>query len=69
MGVSTLAAGTVTVANTSVTANTRVATFRQAAGGTLGHLSATVNAGVGFTVNSSSATDTSTIAWVLFEPA
>ncbi|WP_309049289.1 glycosyl hydrolase family 28-related protein [Streptomyces sp.] len=69
MGVATLAAGTVTVANTSVTATTRVAVFRQAAGGTLGHLSATVNAGVGFTITSNSATDTSTVAWLLLEPA
>jgi hypothetical protein len=69
MGVATLAAGTVTVANTSVTANTRVATFRQAAGGTLGQLSVTKNAGVGFTITSSSNTDTSVVAWVLFEPA
>ncbi|PAK25783.1 hypothetical protein CJD44_14220 [Streptomyces sp. alain-838] len=69
MGVSTLAAGTVTVANTSVTANTRVAPFRQAAGGTPGHLSATADPGVGFTITSSSATDTSTVAWVLFEPS
>ncbi|MGA5076262.1 glycosyl hydrolase family 28-related protein [Streptomyces griseoincarnatus] len=69
MGVATLAAGTVTVANTSVTATTRVAVFRQAAGGTLGHLSATADPGVGFTVDSSSAADTSTVAWVLVEPA
>lgn len=69
MDVATLAAGTVTVANTSVTATTRVATFRQAAGGTLGHLSATVDPGVGITITSSSGTDTSTVAWVLFEPA
>ncbi|WP_399142146.1 glycosyl hydrolase family 28-related protein [Streptomyces sp. NBUA17] len=69
MGTSTLAAGTVTVANTSVTANTRVLPFRQAAGGTLGHLSVTKNAGVGFTITSSSNTDTSAVAWVLLEPA
>lgn len=69
MGVATLAAGTVTVANTSVTATTRVALFRQAAGGALGHLSATKTAGTNFTITSSSATDTSTVAWVLFEPA
>ncbi|MFE2046803.1 right-handed parallel beta-helix repeat-containing protein, partial [Streptomyces sp. NPDC059477] len=69
MGVSTLVGGTVTVANTSVTANTRVTTFRQAAGGTLGHLSATKAAGTSFTITSSSNTDTSTVAWVLYEPA
>jgi hypothetical protein len=69
MGVSTLAAGTVTVANTSVTANTRVATFRQAPGGALGHLSATKVAGTSFTITSSSNTDTSVVGWVLYEPA
>ncbi|MFH9816132.1 glycosyl hydrolase family 28-related protein [Streptomyces sp. NPDC017230] len=69
MGVATLVGGTVTVANTSVTAGTRVAAFRQAVGGTPGHLSATVDPGVGFTLTSSSATDTSVVAWVLFEPA
>ncbi|WP_031039929.1 glycosyl hydrolase family 28-related protein [Streptomyces sp. NRRL F-5650] len=69
MGIATLAAGTVTVANTSVTANTRVATFRQAAGGTLGHLSTTKVAGTSFTITSSSNTDTSVVGWVLYEPA
>jgi hypothetical protein len=69
MNVATLVAGTVTVANTSVTATTRVATFRQAAGGTLGHLSTTKINGTSFTITSSSNTDTSTVAWVLFEAA
>ncbi|MET9304999.1 glycosyl hydrolase family 28-related protein [Streptomyces cellulosae] len=69
MGVATLAAGTVTVANTSVTADSRVVVVRQEAGGTLGHLSVTKTAGASFTVDSSSATDTSTVAWVLLEPA
>jgi hypothetical protein len=68
MGLATLAAGTVTVANTSVTANTRVAAFRQAPGGTLGHLSVTTTPGTGFTLTSSSA-ETSAVAWVLFEAA
>lgn len=69
MGVATLVAGTVTVANTSVSANTRVATFRQAAGGTLGHLSTSKVNGTSFTIASSSNSDTSTVAWVLFEAA
>jgi hypothetical protein len=69
MGVATLAAGTVTVANTSITANTRIVPVRQAAGGTLGHLSITKNAGVGFTITSSSNADTSTVLWILFEPS
>ncbi|MFJ9982575.1 glycosyl hydrolase family 28-related protein [Streptomyces globisporus] len=69
MGVSTLVGGTVTVPNTSVTATTRIAVFRQAAGGTLGHLSATKTPGTSFTITSSAAADTSVVAWVLFEPA
>jgi hypothetical protein len=69
MGTSTLAAGTVVVANTSITANTRVFCNRTTTGGTPGHLSIVLNAGVGFTINSSSGTDTSTVAWLLMEPA
>ncbi|MEW2570507.1 glycosyl hydrolase family 28-related protein [Streptomyces sp. NPDC047070] len=69
MGVATLVGGTVTVANTSVTATTRIAVFRQAAGGTLGHLSATRTAATSITITSSSATETSVVAWVLYEPA
>ncbi|MEU2740212.1 glycosyl hydrolase family 28-related protein [Streptomyces sp. NPDC007095] len=68
MGVATLAAGTVTVANTSITANTRVVPIRQTLGGTPGHLSVTKNPGVGFTVTSSSP-ETSSVLYVLFEPA
>lgn len=69
MGEATLVAGTVTVANTSVTATTRVAAFRQEPGGTLGELSVTKDPGVGFTIDSDSATETSDVAWVLFETA
>lgn len=68
MGVATLAAGTVTVANTSVTANTRVFLTVQTAGGTQGFLSTTRVAGTSFTINSTSATETSTVAWLLVEP-
>ena len=69
MGTSTLTAGSVVVANTSITASSRVFLSRMALGGTAGHLSVTLNAGVGFTITSSSGTDTSTIAWQLLEPA
>jgi hypothetical protein len=69
MGVATLAAGTVTVPNTSVTATTRVILSRQAAAGTLGQLSFTVAAGTSITINSSSNTETSTVMWMLVEPA
>lgn len=68
-GTATLVAGTVTVSNTSVTASTRIHLTRAATGGTVGHLSYTVSAGVSFTISSSSGTDTSTINWLLVEPA
>ncbi|MBX9392276.1 hypothetical protein K4749_01345 [Streptomyces sp. TRM72054] len=69
MGVATLVAGTVTVSNTSVTANTRIILSRSTTGGTTGDLSYTVSAGTSFTINSSSGTDTSTVVWLLTEPA
>jgi hypothetical protein len=69
MGTSTLVGGSVVVSNTSITANTRVFTSRMALGGTAGHLSVALNAGVGFTITSSSGTDTSVVAWMLVEPA
>lgn len=69
MGTAILSGGTVTVSNTTVTANSRIFTSRQATGGTLGHLSiGTIVAGTSFVINSSSGTDTSTIAWILIEP-
>lgn len=67
-GTATLAAGTVTVNNANITANTLVLVARQAPGGALGHLSVARVAGTSFTINSSSATDTSTIAYLLVEP-
>lgn len=69
MGQATLVAGTVTVANETVTANTRIFLTRQVADGTLGHLSVgTVTAGTSFVIDSSDASDTSTINWLLIEP-
>lgn len=70
MGVATLAAGTVTVANTSVTATTRIFLTSQADGGTPGWLRVSARtAATSFTITSSSATDTSTVAWFMAEPA
>lgn len=70
MGVNNLVAGTVTVSNTSVTANTRILTTRQTLGGIPGGLSiGTVTPGTSFVINSSNATDTSAILWVLIEPS
>jgi hypothetical protein len=69
MGTATLVAGTVTVNNTSVTATTRIFISRSTTGGTVGTLSTTQIASTSFTINSSSATDTSTVNWLLIEPA
>lgn len=69
MGAAVLVAGTATVANTSVTANTRIFLTSQVDGGTPGFVRvSTRSAGVSFTITSSIA-DTSTIAWLLIEPA
>ena len=68
-GTAILVGGTKTVANTSVTANSRIDHWRQVAGGTLGHLSVgTIVAGTSFVINSSSNLDTSTIGYQIFEP-
>ena len=69
MGTAVLVGGTVTISNTSVTANTLVFLSRKTTGGTPGFSSYTVSAGSGFTINSSSGADTSTYSYVLFEPA
>lgn len=69
MGVSTLVAGTVTVANTSVTANSRIFLTCQTPGGTPGFLRVSARtAGTSFTILSSSNTDTSAVGWFMVEP-
>lgn len=69
-GTATLAAGTVTVANTSVTANSRIIVGMATPGGTVGApFVSSVTAGTGFTIKSTSSTDTSTVAYEIFEPA
>lgn len=68
-GVATLSAGTVTPTATTVTANTRIFLTSQADGGTPGWLRVTARSvGANFTITSSSATDTSTVAFLLVEP-
>lgn len=67
IGTATLAAGTVTVANTSVGANTKIFLTRATTGGTVGDLSYTQINGTSFTINSTSATETSTVNWMLVE--
>ena len=67
-GVATLVAGTVTVANTSVTANSRIFPAAQD-GNTVGALRITKTAGTGFTITSSNAADSGVVAYQIFEPA
>lgn len=63
-GSATLVAGTVTVANTLVTASDRIKITKRTAGGTEGHprISA-ITAATSFVITSSSGTDTSTFEW------
>lgn len=68
MGVATLVAGTILVNNNLVTANTRIFLTVQTPGGTQGFLSVSRSAGTSFTINSTSLTETSTVAWLLIEP-
>jgi hypothetical protein len=68
-GTAVLVAGTVTVADTAVTASSRIFLTGQADGGTPGFLRVSARiAGKSFTITSSSATDTSTVAYEIFEP-
>ncbi len=68
-GTGTLTAGTVVVANTSVTANSRILLTAQTVGGTAGALAVTARtAATSFTVTSSNVADTSTFAYEIFEP-
>lgn len=70
MGVATLVAGTVTVSTTAVTASSRIFLCIQALAGGVGQLSvANVVAGTSFDINSTDGADTSTIAWLIVEPA
>lgn len=66
-GNATLVGGTLTVANTSVTANTLVMLSPKTVGGAIGTYTYTLSAGASFTINSSSGTDTSVISYFLIE--
>lgn len=68
-GVATLVGGTVTVSDSTVTANSRIFPSSQVDGGTPGWLRISGRtASTSFTITSSSGTDTSTVAWLLVEP-
>lgn len=71
MGTAVLVAGTVVVSTTAVTANSRIFLTSNADGGTPAsavRVSART-AGTNFTITSPNALDTSTIAWIIFEPS
>jgi len=69
-GTAVLVAGTVVVANTSVTATSRIFLTAQSVSGTAGALAVTARtAGTSFTITSTNAADTSTVAYQIFEPA
>jgi hypothetical protein len=70
MGTATLVAGTVTVNTTAVTANSRIFLTHQNNSGTVGFVTVSARtAATSFTILSSNAADTSSIAWMLVEPA
>ena len=67
IGNATLVGGTVVVPNTSMITNSVIVYSRKTIGGTTGDLSYTINPGVGFTFNSTSATETSLISYFIFD--
>lgn len=68
IGQVTLVAGAATVANTSVTANSRILITAQSDGGTVGfHRITAKTVGTSFVITSSNALDTSVIAWMIVE--
>jgi hypothetical protein len=68
-GTAVLAAGQAVVANTSVTASSRIILTTNATGGAAGFLVVSARTpGTSFTILSSSGTDTSTVAYEIFEP-
>lgn len=70
MGAATLVAGTVTVANTRVKANSRILLTGQNSSGTHGELTVSARVvGTSFTITSSNAADTRNIAWIIIETA
>jgi Pectate lyase superfamily protein len=68
-GTAALVAGSKVVSNTAVTANSRIFLTSNADGGTPGWLRVSARtAGTSFTITSSSGSDTSTVAYEIFEP-
>lgn len=70
MGTAVLVAGSAVVSTTAVTANSRIFLTNQLLGGTAGFLRISARtAATSFTITSSSGSDTSTVAWMIVEPA
>ncbi len=70
MGIATMVGGNVVVANTSVTANSRIFLTEQNNSGAIGSISVSARtAGTSFTISSTNALDTSDVAWLMIEPA
>lgn len=68
IGTATLVGGTSTVSNSSVTANSRIFLTSQSDGGVVGSLRITAKTNAtSFVITSSSALDTSTVAWMIVE--
>jgi pectate lyase-like protein len=68
-GTANLVGGSAAVSNTSVTANSRIFLESNVPGGTPGWLRVSARTpGTSFTITSSSGTDTSTVAYEIFEP-
>lgn len=69
-GVATLVAGAVVVSNTSIAAASRIFLTSQSDGGTVGFVRVSARVvGTSFTITSSSGTDTSVVAYEIFEAA
>ena len=64
-----MTAGSIIIADTSVTANTCIQLTHATPGGTMGNLSYVLNPGVGYTINSDNVADTSTVSCLLSESA
>ncbi|MEU8948786.1 hypothetical protein [Streptomyces sp. NPDC048489] len=69
MGTAVLVGGIVTVSTTAVASNSRILLTIQVPGGTVGSVYVnTRTAGTSFVIKSTSASDTSTVAWVILDP-
>lgn len=69
MGTAVLSGGAATVSTKAVAADSRIFLTSQVDGGAVGFLRvSTRTAGTSFTITSSSGTDTSTVAWIIFQP-